>query len=329
MLSVVEDVINNKTYVIDTLYLDEKGNFDAQYKNEPAIYLPTFDDTKTLELAINKGQNVVVKGANLDSLTITGSIDTDLLNSYESFKKASLNNLVIQLRDSIKRLEKEHANSEEITKLRALEVENYSIHLTELTNFIQENMGTSIAIYPTSIRWNSENLPVLEQIVANFKTAHPSLSITKKIENRIALLQKRAVGNYISAIEMPSAENEIITLKSLKGTVTLIDFWASWCPPCRAEAGLLNELYSTYNSKGFEIYGISLDSKKQRWIDAIEKDHRIWTNVSTLEGFKTPISKEYGITALPTNFLIDSEGKIIAVNIYGEKLKETLNELFE
>lgn len=87
-------------------------------------------------------------------------------------------------------------------------------------------------------------------------------------------------------------------------------------------------MYGAYKADGFEIYGISLDSKRENWLKAIEKDKRIWTEVSTVEGFKTPVSMEYGITSLPTNFLIDASGKIIAVNIHGQELKQKIDELF-
>jgi len=328
VFSKVEDVLNNQTVIIDTLNIDENGYFNAEYNLEPNIYYLTFDNKKILKLALNNGQKVVINGADLDSLKIDGSIDTDILNSYETYRKASLKRLVMKIRDSIKKLKKENISLEKIIALRELEVENYKLHLVELTQFIQENMGTSIAIYPTSIRWNSDNLTVLEQIVTDFKVSHPTSTITPQLENRIALLKKTAIGNYVSNIEMPSASNQIMNLNDIKGTVTLIDFWASWCPPCRSESGLLNNLHQTYNADGFEIYGISLDSKRKRWVDALEKDNRNWENVSTLEGFKTPVAQEFGIRALPTNILINAEGKIIAVNIHGKQLKEIIDGLF-
>ena len=328
ILSKIENVLKNKTVIIDTLNIDEKGFFNAEYYLEPNIYNLTFDNKKIVKLALNNGQNIVIKGTNLDSLSVNGSIDTTILNSYEAYRKASLKRLVTKIRDSIKILGKENASIEKIIALRELEVENYKVHLAELTQFIQEKMETSIAIYPTSIRWNGDNLAALEQIVANFKVSHPTSNITSKLEKRIDLLKKTAIGNYVSNIEMPSASNQIMKLNDIKGAVTLIDFWASWCPPCRSESGLLNNLYQTYSVQGFEIYGISLDSKRQRWVDALTKDNRVWTNVSTLEGFKTPVAQEYGISALPTNILINAEGKIIASNIHGKQLKEAIEGLF-
>lgn len=328
ILSKVDDVQQKTTTVIDTLLIDKNGKFQSKNLNAPAIYTLAFNPKKTIQLAIDENQKIKIEGNNLDSLNITGSKDTELLLAYESFRKESLSRLVYSIRKKITALKNNQTSEQKITELRALEIENYNKHLTELTVFIEEKMGTSIAIYPTSIRWNGENLNSYKKIVANFKTVHPNTEITSKLEKRVELLQKTAVGSFVSNIEVPSKDGTNISLNSVKKTFTLIDFWASWCPPCRSESATLNELYATYNSKGFEIYGISLDSKKERWIDALEKDNRTWTNVSSVEGFKSPIAIEYGITALPTNFIIDANGKIIASNIHGKHLKEFIENLF-
>lgn len=328
ILSKVEDIQQKLTTVLDTILIDESGEFQVKNLQTPNIYNLTFNDKKTIQLAIDDNPTIVIKGTHLDNLTISGSKDTELLLAYENFRKESLNRLVYTVRKEISSLKKEQASEEKIAALRSLEIENYNKHLAELTVFIEKKMGTSIAIYPTSIRWNGENLAAYKTIVSNFKTAHPTSEITSKLEKRIALLQKTAVGSFVSTIEMPTKEGTLIQLKNIKGTYTLIDFWASWCPPCRSESRMLSELYSTYNSKGFEIYGISLDSKKQRWLAALEKDNRVWPNVSTVEGFKTPVAIEYGITALPTNLIIDAEGKIIVSNIHGEHLKAFIEGLF-
>ena len=328
ILSKVEDIQQKITTVIDTILIDESGGFQIKNLQTPNIYNLTFNDKKNIQLAIDNNQTVVIKGTNLDSLTISGSKDTELLLAYENFRKESLSRLVYSVRKEISNLKKEKASEEKIVTLRSLEIENYNKHLAELNVFIEEKMGTSIAIYPTSIRWNGENLAAYTKIVLNFKAVHPTSEITSKLEKRIALLQKTAVGSIVSNIEMPTKEGTLIELKNIKRTYTLIDFWASWCPPCRSESKMLSELYSTYNSKGFEIYGISLDAKKQRWLDALEKDNRVWSNVSTVEGFKTPVAIEYGITALPTNFIINAEGKIVASNIHGKHLKKFVESLF-
>ena len=324
LLSQIEDFQSNKTILIDTLKINKRGKFNAVYFLEPNIYNLTFDNKKTLQLAIDKGQHIEIKGNTTEDLTVSGSLDTQLLTDYETFRKASLNRLVTTVRDSIKKLKKQQANEQIISALRTLEVENYKIHLNELVQFVEENMGSSIAIYPTSIRWNNENIETLEGIVSNFKDAHPNLEITQKLLKRVQLLKKTTIGSTISTITMPNQFNKHITLDSIKGRFTLIDFWASWCPPCRTESNLLNNLYNTYNASGFEIYGISLDSNKERWLKALKTDNRIWANVSSVEGFNTKVAIEYGITSLPTNYLIDEQGKII----HGEDLEKFITQLF-
>lgn len=329
ILSIIDDIQNNTTSVIDTLKVNNKGEFKMDYFLEPNIYALTFDGIKTINLAVDKGQHISVKGNSLDDLKINGSVDTDLLNAYETFRNESLDRLVKSVRNNIKNLQQKNTNEDEITKLRELEVENYKKHLNELMSFVKEKMGTSIAVYPTSIRWNGgENLPFLQELVGKFEEKYPALNITEKLKDRLQLLEKTSVGGIISGIEMPNSSDEMISLNNIQKKYTLIDFWASWCPPCRTESKLLKSLYDAYNAKGFEIYGISLDSKRENWLNAIEKDKRIWTEVSTVEGFKTKVSFEYGITSLPTNFLIDASGKIIAVNIHGQQLKEKIDELF-
>jgi len=328
ILSKVDDIQKKTTTIIDTLLVNKRGRFNSVYFLEPNIYNLKFD-TKTIQLAIDKGQNITINGNTGEDLDIKGSLDTQLLNDYETYRKASLNRLVNSVRKKIKALKKLVVSETEITKLRELEVKNYKIHLNELATFIKDSMGTSIAIYSTSVRWNSENnFPFYKKLVSTFEEIHSNIEITKKLKNKILLLEKTTVGSVISNIEMPDKNNNLISLDTIKGKYTLIDFWASWCPPCRTESTLLNELYSIYHTKGFEIYGVSLDSKRKNWLKAIEKDKRVWPEVSTVEGFNTPISIEYGITALPTNFLIDSTGKIIAANIHGEKLKEKVANLF-
>lgn len=329
LLEVIDDIQTNKTTVVDTLRVNNRGGFKSVYFLGPNIYTLTFDGIKTIPLAIDKGQHIEIEGPSIDHIKVSGSDDTDLLNAYESFRKESLDRLVNSVRAEIKILQKSKENEDKIAELRAFEVENYKKHLNELTDFVKEKMGTSIAVYATSMRWNGEeNLPFFQKLVSEFEEKHPTLKITQKLKGKLQLLEKTSVGGTISGIEMPSVSNEMIPLSDIHKKYTLIDFWASWCPPCRTESKLLNDLYAAHNSVGFEIYGISLDSKRENWLNAIEKDNRIWTNVSTVEGFKTPVSVEYGITSLPTNFLIDASGKIIAVNIHGQQLKDKIDELF-
>lgn len=120
-----------------------------------------------------------------------------------------------------------------------------------------------------------------------------------------------------------------LSLYSLRGKYVLIDFWASWCGPCRAENPNVVSEYNTYKDKGFTVFSVSLDSNRDKWIAAIKKDKLSWQwHVSQLQGWQSPICQTYKITSIPSNFLLDKEGKVIGVNLRGEALGDALKKIF-
>ncbi len=128
---------------------------------------------------------------------------------------------------------------------------------------------------------------------------------------------------------LPDRDGKALSLASLKGKVVLVDFWASWCVPCRKENPNLVKAYAKYHDKGFEIIGISLDDKKASWLKAIEADGLTWLHASDLKGWKSDLAAEYGIKSIPTSFLVDAEGKIIAKDLRGDALEKKLETLFK
>jgi thiol-disulfide isomerase/thioredoxin len=118
-----------------------------------------------------------------------------------------------------------------------------------------------------------------------------------------------------------------VSLSSFKGKYFLLDFWASWCGPCRRENPNVVKAYRQYHNKGFDILGVSLDDSKDDWLKAIKKDGLSWTQVSDLKGWKNEAATLYGIQGIPMNFLIDKEGKIIAKNLRGQDLEKRLAEV--
>jgi thiol-disulfide isomerase/thioredoxin len=132
-------------------------------------------------------------------------------------------------------------------------------------------------------------------------------------------------------IILATPKGNVITLSSLKGKVVLIDFWASWCSPCRAENPTVVAVYNKYhtshfkNGKGFEVLSISLDQNEMAWEKAIEKDKLVWPyHVSDLRGWDNAAAQRYGINSIPTNVLVDGSGIIIAKNLRGELLEKTM-----
>jgi len=330
ILEQLSDVERKISTVIDTIYLTEKGGFKVAYNLEPHLYNLRLDAKNSIALAIDKGQHINIEVTGSDT-KITGSTDTDALLAYESFRKKSLDTLVQSVRRKVKTIKNsDNPDEEKITTLEQLEVENYQKHLAELNEFIKAKMNTSIGLYATSIRWKgANNLSFFDSLATAFEDAHPNLKITKKLREKVTRLQQTSVGGKAANIEMNTADGTSVSLTSIHKKYTLIDFWASWCGPCRSESKMLNELYKKFNNKGFEIYGVSLDDKQDKWIKAIEKDHRIWANVSSLDAFKTEAAYDYTVTALPMNYLIDANYKIVGKNLHLEELASLLAKLME
>lgn len=145
--------------------------------------------------------------------------------------------------------------------------------------------------------------------------------------------QMPQVGEKAPDITLTMPTGQEVSLTSIKGKLVLVDFWASWCGPCRHENPNLVETYKKYkdacfeNGKGFEIFSISLDKKYDAWVETIKNDNLFWpAHVSDLKGWRSLAATNYGITAIPYNFLIDSTGTIIAENLRGDKLENTLKK---
>ena len=136
-------------------------------------------------------------------------------------------------------------------------------------------------------------------------------------------------GQIATEIALPSASGDTLRLSSLKGKVVLLDFWASWCGPCRVANKGLTKLYQKFKAKGFEIYSVSIDDEKEKWLKAIKKDKMSWLQVIDPGGWETPTAAKWGINALPKSFLIDKEGRLIAMDLEGENLEKVLKNMLE
>ncbi len=179
-----------------------------------------------------------------------------------------------------------------------------------------------------SLAYNMEGEEI-EKYLAQMDTSFNQVEFVKTLKDWAEAKKKVAIGQQAPDFTLPDTTGNPVKLSSFYGHYLLVDFWAAWCSPCRAENPNLLKTYKKYHKKGFDVLGVSLDNKKGDWEKAIQKDGLIWTEVSGLKGWQDDVAKLYGVRSIPSNFLLDKEGKIIKKNLRGDALKKKLAELLD
>ena len=170
------------------------------------------------------------------------------------------------------------------------------------------------------------------KIASLYSQLRPDLQATdmgKELAQRIRSKSITALGAEAPGFTLNDVNGKPVSLSDLKGKLVLIEFWASWCAPCRAENPNLVKQYKLYKEKGFEVIAVSLDSDKAKWVDAIAKDGLPWLHVSDLKGWNNAVGRLYGVRGVPASFLVSKEGKIIANDLRGETLNTRLAEIYK
>lgn len=176
--------------------------------------------------------------------------------------------------------------------------------------------------------WSYEQMKALYE---SLPKTQQETQMGARLKSRLETLKITKPNRYIFFPTQKDTQGKNVTLDDLEFTYLLIDFWASWCAPCRREHPDLIASYNRYKAQGFNVLSISLDKNadKEKWLQAIKEDKLPWKQVSDLKSFQTEIATHYGIDFIPYNFLIDRNGKILATDLRGEDLKNKLKELFE
>lgn len=194
--------------------------------------------------------------------------------------------------------------------------------------FIVDHPKSFFSIYLITSRTSygyAEVKPLYDKLDASAKQTEAG----KKLSQMLEVLKKSLIGNQMADFIQADTSGKQVKLSSFKGKYVLVDFWASWCGPCRAENPNVLKVYNAYKDKGFTVVGISLDDKAANWKKAIRDDQMPWTQLSDLKGWKNEISTSYGIQGIPSNLLIDPSGKIIAKDLRGVMLENKMKELLK
>ena len=192
------------------------------------------------------------------------------------------------------------------------------------------DMGTSLAsLFALNFVNVETDFDTYDALAQRFQKENPNSPHAKSLIGRVARIKGVMVGSSAPEITLSDTTGNAVALSSLRGKYVLIDFWASWCGPCRAENPNVVRMYNKYKDKGFAIYGVSLDKTKAEWQRAIRNDNLPWTHVSDLKFWQSTAAQQYGVQAIPATFLLDKEGKIIAKNLRGEALEQKLEEVLK
>jgi len=212
-------------------------------------------------------------------------------------------------------------------------IKNFSKFQDELMNlsaaFPEKNPKSYLSILFIDNMFNNPKIEI-EKIRKNYNALDQSLKNTKTgktIKTKIDNYKSLEVGNPAPEFSAPNPEGKMLTLKESLGKITIIDFWASWCGPCRKDNPDVVALYNEFHSKGLNIIGVSLDKDDAKWKEAIAKDGLVWNHVSNLKFWQDPIAELYNIKSIPATFIVDENGKIIARDLRGEQLRAKIASL--
>jgi peroxiredoxin len=335
----------------DSVLLDNSGSFKFKRDAEnPSFYTLRLNKGYPITLIVLPGERVKItaKADNLfKTYQLKGSEESQLAQEVTRRLNRTLDSV-----DSLNNLYRQFQGNSNIANISNVLKMNYRKIAEDQhqfsVNFIEKHpssLASLMALYQqldqnTFVLYKDEDLKYFSKTDSILFKEYPKAPYVTmlhanvaemKEQRRVAQLRKliSAMGAKAPEIALPSPKGDTIRLSSFKGKYVLLDFWASWCKPCRDENPNLVNLYKKYKWKGFEIFQVSLDKSKDAWVNAIRTDGLWWKHASDLKFWQTPMVSLYNFESIPTNFLIDKEGIIIAKNLRGESLQKKLEEIFD
>ena len=347
----LQELKSNELLTVDSAILSEDGIFEFKWNVKfPSFYLLKINENNYLTMLIEPGEKIKMT-SHFDSLNypvvVLGSEGTKLL--------ADFNKVLLETRNKLSMLSEIHemnlGRPDFVKVVDSLDNLGH-IYLNEMNsyakNYIDDNISSlvsMIALYsqlaPNVYVLNPEYdmsyyIKVDSSLLKNYPEYEPVITLHNQVKEMTAYFENKkssaaGSGEKMEApeITLPSPAGDTIKLSVTRGSFVLLDFWASWCAPCRKENPNLVKAYNMYHSRGFQIYQVSLDKTKEAWIKGIQDDKlEKWIHVSDVKYWNSSVVTLYKIESIPYNYLLDKEGRIIASNLRGEALQRKLAELF-
>ena len=330
----------NKVTTLDTAEVGSEGQFRFEgFLSHLGLYRIRYHEKNSVFLVLDKNSGTVTVEADTTNFfikpyTVTGSSASQaFLNFFMHINDIykSIGEVNAQLNDS----------SGAVSDTLKEELMQQMQTMTDdgrkwINNYVDTVSNPIIAVFAMSNFLNPDmDKATFKKFIAKAKSKYTdapmAIDFAKDVDLAFQKMNRKdgeslfANGTQLPEINIPDVNGKAISLSSLKGKYVLVDFWASWCGPCRAENPNVVAAYNNYKDKGFTIYSISLDDDKEKWKQAIAKDKLAWQyHVSELKGWQSDVVHQFGIESIPTNYLIDKEGKIIASNLRGKELENIL-----
>lgn len=323
---------NNKYIDYGSTSLDEKGNFSISCELPLRDYYVLRIGSQLINLVFQQSDSIKVYGDGSNLLKYTNILGSpasnDMLDYYRFY------DVFVQEQSAAQ--EALQSNPENKKQIEDQFKKAYYNFESQRKRFIATHQNSPALIASLQTIDPKKDFKTYQTVVTQIINSMKGSTTAQQLSKAYAQVKAQHQANLFLApgkpapeIEMAGLDGKMKKLSDLKGQYVLIDFWASWCGPCRRENPNVVAMYNKYKDKGFTVFSISLDNKKDRWEQAIKADHLTWTNhVSDLKGWSNAAAKLYNIRSIPFSVLIDKEGKIIGTNLRGETLERALMSIF-